>query len=383
MFPAVSPKAAAPIREYTPLDTALHAGPDGHGGNRLSADSVDRLFGPVVYTSASRLEAYARCPFAYYMTYLLKAKPRKQYEVLPTDLGSLFHDVVALYAKRAGWQPRGKHEIGEVVAELVAELTPEGAAFHGSARNRHILEKARRVCTASLWALTEHIKQGRFKPLWAEYDLPPVTPVPLGNGRSLSLTGCIDRADLFAGPDGDTYIKIIDYKSGAARFDPEEVRRGTQLQLMLYMNALLQSPELQHLNPRPGGVFYFPIGDPLLKTDTLPDEAEREIGLLKAFKMSGIALAEAEAVTGMDIKLEAGGESHILPVRVNKGGDLGKSAALLDSDGFARLGREADEKMKELTLRLTAGDIAPAPCAYGTKSPCEYCGFGAVCKHND
>ncbi|MCL2546142.1 MAG: PD-(D/E)XK nuclease family protein [Oscillospiraceae bacterium] len=342
-FPAVVPKAAAPVREYVPLTSDLI----GQKLPSLSPKSVNRLFGPVVYTAASRLEAYARCPFAYYMTYLLKAKPRKLYEIMPADLGSLFHDVVANFARRYQWQARTKTEIEEIVGSLVRELVPESeetnaTVYHGSARNRYILEKARRVCTASIWALGEQLKQGEYDPAYTELDLPPAPPIPLGNGRSLSLSGRIDRADLLEGEDGNTYVRIIDYKSGRARFNPDEVRRGTQLQLMLYMNAMLESPDLTNKNPKPGGVFYFPIGDPLLKTDQLLDDAAREAGLLKAFRMSGVDLS--------------------------------------DPNEYARLSKDANEKIKDLTLRLTEGVIAPAPCVSGGRNPCEYCNHGAACK---
>jgi ATP-dependent helicase/DNAse subunit B len=161
----------------------------------------------------------------------------------------------------------------------------------------------------------------------------------------LSLTGRIDRADLLTAGDGHTYVRIIDYKSGRARFDPEEVRRGTQLQLMLYMNALMGSDRLRPLNPRPGGVFYFPIDDPLLKTDRLLTEAEREAGLLKSFALSGLDFTQ-------------------------------------DPDAFDRLGSEAEHTIKELGLRLTQGDITPAPYKRGRKCVCDYCGHDAVCKKN-
>jgi ATP-dependent helicase/nuclease subunit B len=339
LFPKLLPKITPPLHEYTPIAFVKN----DHPAPALSQQSVNQLFGATVYTAASRLEAYACCPFAYYMTYLLKAKPRKQYEVLPADLGNLFHAVVALYAQQEGWQPRTPSQISDIVTDLVARITPETAAFHGSARNRYILEKARRVCTASLWALTGQIKQDVYNPAYSEIDLPPMPPVPVGNGKNLVLSGRIDRVDLHTDEDGDTYVKIIDYKSGRARFNPNEVRQGTQLQLMLYMNAMLNSPDLQHKNPRAGGVFYFPVDDPIIKTDTLLDDTTREASLLKAFKMSGLAAT--------------------------------------DLPEFTQLSRDADEKMKELTRNLTNGKIAPKPCPQGGKSPCDYCGFGAICKY--
>jgi ATP-dependent helicase/nuclease subunit B len=352
LFPLIEPKTVKTmpeymlltdktIPEYTPL-THLNIEKNPFS---ISETSVNQLFGPVIHTAASRLEAYASCPFAYYMTYLLKAKPRKQYEVLPTDLGNLFHDVVACFALEAGWLPRTKPEIDEIVTALVHELTPETAVYHGSARNRYILEKARRVCTASIWALTEQIKKESYQPVFAETDLPPSPPIPLGNGRSLLLSGRIDRVDLLDSEDGNTYVKIIDYKSGRTRFSEDDLRQGTQLQLMIYMNAMLKAPGLQDKNPKPGGIYYFPIDDPLLKTDRLLDDTVREAGLLKSFKTSGLDF--------------------------------------VGNDDFLPLSYETDKKIKELTLRLTSGDITPNPCYKNGRRFCTYCLFPAVCKKED
>ncbi|MCL2189687.1 MAG: PD-(D/E)XK nuclease family protein [Defluviitaleaceae bacterium] len=339
LFPDIKPTPYIPVQAHAPSPSLAGAGTLPHApAPQLMRD----VYGTTLHTAASRLEAYARCPFAYYLTYLLTAKPRKQYEVLPTDLGILFHDVVARYALQHKWLPRSRSEIDAIVTELVQEITPENAALRGSARNRHVLEKARRVCTASIWALTEQMKDNAYAPAFAEIDLPETAPIPLDNGKKLSLTGRIDRVDLHEAEDGNTYVQIIDYKSGNARFRGEEIQNGTQLQLILYLNAMLKSPEIK--NPRAGGIFYFPISDPLVKTDILLEEPVREAALLKQFKPSGIVPDE-------------------------------KNAAY-----FAFLSQAADAKIKQLATQLTDGNIAPAPCPKGGVLPCEYCNFTAICK---
>jgi len=374
MFPGLKIKPASEILEYgnvnpLPAETTT-----------LSQESVSHLYGDSIITAASRLESFARCPFAYFMTYILKAKPRKRFEVLSTDVGSLFHNVLAQFSKQF-WENSNietiltRGDIAHNVDTIINILTSESAIYYDTARNQHVLNKVRRAAAASIWALCEHIKLGEFTPTLAEQEIRTKDGIILDNGKSLTLTGFVDRVDILKHGD-DEYIKIIDYKSGNTKFNIEEVRKGIQLQLMIYMNVLTAMR-----NAKPGGMFYFPIDDPILSTDILLNDELREAGLLKQFKMSGIALADDTAMAGLDKTLAPGAGSDIVPVAINKDGRYKKSAqpTALNLDEFLALGQEVTEKIKELGQRMTGGDISAEPYVKGHKSPCVFCNFGAVC----
>ena len=81
------------------------------------------------------------------------------------------------------------------------------------------------------------MRQGKVKSISFEQEfgrgkaLEPVT-VKTGQGDVL-IEGKIDRVDVLR----DGRVKIIDYKTGAEKFDLNEVRKGFRLQLMLYLQA--------------------------------------------------------------------------------------------------------------------------------------------------
>ncbi|MCL2216238.1 MAG: PD-(D/E)XK nuclease family protein [Defluviitaleaceae bacterium] len=336
MFPTLETTSAPSFSEYGDAEAPAPA------QNQLSPASVNLLYGQTILTAATRLEAFARCPFAYYMSYILGARPRARYQVLPTDLGKLFHDILTEFTRIAPLEAMARPQINALVDDLVQGLILDTSIYHDTARNRHILNKVRRVASASCWAICEQIKRGEYQPTLTEFEILSSTALP--DGRSLSLTGRVDRVDIHTVADHE-YVKIIDYKSGQAKFSPEEVRHGIQLQLMLYMNAMLQSRSKARKNAKPGGVFYFPIDDPIIQADDILSDAAREEGLLKCFKMSGLAV-EAPA----------------------------------DLENFLNLSRDAENKVKELGLRMTQGDITAKPFK-GPKSPCQYCNYSAVCGH--
>ncbi|MDO5134137.1 MAG: PD-(D/E)XK nuclease family protein, partial [Eubacteriales bacterium] len=65
----------------------------------------------------------------------------------------------------------------------------------------------------------------------------PAIRFDLGNGRRLFLVGRIDRVDLYV-QDGRCFVRILDYKTGSRDLDENQIRRGLQLQLITYMEAL-------------------------------------------------------------------------------------------------------------------------------------------------
>ncbi|MCL2049614.1 MAG: PD-(D/E)XK nuclease family protein [Defluviitaleaceae bacterium] len=332
MFPKTAVRTAKIPEEFSVSHSVFFA------PFALSRDTTDKLYGNTIYTAATRLEAFARCPFAYYMNYILKARPRKLYEVLPADLGKFFHDVIAGFTQRV-WSGAGdspsRAEINGIVDEMVGSLELENSIFYSTARNMYILDKVRRVAAASCWALCEQVKSDSYRPLLIEHEIK--TTIALDNARSLILSGRADRIDI---SQESGRVKIIDYKSGNTKFNTAEVLKGVQLQLMLYMNAFLRMERTFE----PGGVFYFPIDDPIINADTVLDEASREQSLLKCFKMSGLEADEAKAA-------------------------------------FLEFGGEVEGKVRELGARIFDGDIAARPYVRGAGQggACRYCGFGGVC----
>jgi len=335
----------------------------------LSRESAAILYGDSFQTSASRLESYARCPFAYFMNYNLSARERAIYEVRPMDLGILYHDVLAKateeLSRNKAWQTASRDDLTQIVNNYAEEVL-QGESDHvlrSSARNMYILQRVKSICSVSLWALCEQYRRGEFETAGIETGIDGIV-IPLEN-RQMIVSGRIDRVDVL----GD-YVKIIDYKSGATRFSVEEVQSGFQLQLLLYMNALISRSD-----KKPGGVFYFNIDDPILAVDEKLEPAVLEAMLLKQFKMSGLVLAEEDNVVGMDKHLQETGESVVIPVSIKKDGSFGKSSSVADAEGFEGLCQAVEDQVKEIGGRMVSGAIAPSVNLH-----CRYCRYAVVCE---
>lgn len=80
----------------------------------------------------------------------------------------------------------------------------------------------------------------------------------------VTIGGKIDRVDL-AELHGETYVRIIDYKTGAKEFKLTDVLYGMNLQMLIYLAALIENGGLQG-----AGILYMPAVQPLVLLTARP-----------------------------------------------------------------------------------------------------------------
>ncbi len=351
---------------------------------RLAPETSGNLFKSDIYSSVSRLEKYAACPFSYFASYSLYLKERKVYTLNTPDLGILFHNMLDLYSKKleeAGfkWHNITQKKMEELVYESVYETTGKMDILASSYKNKYLVERFKRVSKRAVWALTKHVQKGDFIPFayeqgfGAQEALPPIV-IDLENGRKIILTGRIDRIDTFEGQDC-TYVKIVDYKSGNAYFSLQDIYYGLQLQLLVYLDAFLKSSQ----NYSPGGIFYFRIKDPFINIMSIDDEVDSvvEEKLLKELKLSGLILSNKDVVNALEKDLQ--GYSSIIPVQVKKDGELGKNSSVATQEQFNDLMRHTVRIAKQLAGELSEGVVAVSPVKLPDKTACDYCLYGQIC----
>jgi ATP-dependent helicase/nuclease subunit B len=367
---------------------------DYYGNERLSAYSIDMIYGENTKTSVSRLERFVECPFSFFVKYSLEAEDRQSYHIQRVDLGNLFHEILEIFArivraKDLSWSGLSYEKINEIVDLAYVQIneTRKSDLFINEARSRFILERTKKIAKTSIWALCKHISAGSFKPFETEMDFGITSPVTgieiqVGRGRTFTLTGRIDRIDILD-TEGEAYVKIIDYKTGNTKFDITDIYYGMQLQLLLYMNALVKNgAKILNLpkDPKAGGIFYFNIQNPLAEYIDEAGENREKINelLLSQFKMSGLVLNKNEVIKGLDSEFEK--NSPVIPVTVNaKGEYASRSNALAGEEDFMRIMGFAENKVREIGNSILAGDIEPKPYKKGAYSGCDYCSYNAIC----
>ncbi|HYN05109.1 MAG TPA: PD-(D/E)XK nuclease family protein [Vicinamibacteria bacterium] len=205
--------------------------------------------------SASRLATYARCGFLYLLQNVLRLQPAPEPEerrrIDPLERGDLFHRVAERYLREL--RDRGELPVRdtETARGRLAEMAEEAleGLVAGSPPRFTLLwqrEKRRFHETVQGWLGREAAVAARSTPAHFEVSFglgkerdeeephdPEPLEIDLGDGRSLRVSGKIDRIDRRA--DG---LVLRDYKTGRAPKDDGGVfRGGKQLQIPFYILA--------------------------------------------------------------------------------------------------------------------------------------------------
>ena len=352
------------------------------------------LYSPILRGSVTRMELYASCAYAHFLSYGLELSERQMYEIAPSDIGNLFHAAIDMYFTRMKEENRLFSGISEedrqkMVAECVASVTEEyGNAILGSSyRNQYLERKVYRITDRTIWALTEQLKKGDFEPAGFEVSFSPMDHlramrIPLSNEEAIHLRGRIDRIDLCE--DGDRlYLKIIDYKTGKTKFDLTDIYYGLQLQLVVYMDAAMEKIGREYPDKTvvPAGLFYYHIEDPMVERKPVESEEETNADILKALRMNGLVNGDREALAHLDNRLgeEATVDSDVVPVSIKNEAIVERRSQAAGEEKFRVLGAYVNRKMKHMGREILDGNIAASPYKNGQKTACDYCPYHSVC----
>lgn len=348
------------------------------------------LYGNIISGSVTRLEQYAACAYAHFLQYGLELLERRRYELAAADLGNLFHDSIDLCFRRMkeegrDWRTISDDDRDSLVRICVGEVTAEyGNTIMGSSsRNAYLARRVEHITQRTVWALQQQIKKGDFSPAGFEVsfsaaDNLEAMKIPLSADEALHLRGRIDRLDLCE--DGQqVYVRIIDYKSGSTSFDLAAIYYGLQLQLVVYMDAVLEMTERKFPGKEviPAGILYYNISDPMVEKSGQPNEQQVKEEILRQLKMNGLINSELEAIHHLDNTIEK--ESDIIPVVLKDGEVQEGRSSVANRERFDRLRRFVHERVKGAGKEILDGEIGVEPYKSGQRTACDYCPYHAVC----
>lgn len=352
----------------------------------LDEKIAKKLFEPEKENSITRLEQYAGCAYAHFLTYGLGLHPRKKHELKAADYGTVFHQAISgffacLKENHRDWRTLEAGERLRMVEESVQKAMDRYASpvFESSARNRYAQKRIERMTDRTVWALGEQWKEGSYETILQEYvfsqEYGNAIRLPLKDGLTLSLQGRIDRIDI-GEKDDCLYVKVIDYKTGQTQFDLGRVYHGLQLQLLLYLDAVMEMEKRRFPEKTvvPAGIYYYNLKDPLVDAMNLPQNEQDELRL-KELRMNGLTNLDENAVNMIDPK----GAHVVKGLDKKKDGSLKASAPAASGAQFALLQRFVKRKAQKLAEAMFDGNIGADPYEYQNRSSCEFCEYQSVC----
>ena len=229
------------------------------------------LLGDRLAISPSQMEAYANCPYGYFLRYVLGLKPRKKARLSADQSGTLMHWVLQMAldphpgpdnpCKDALPAPFAQLTDSQLSA-LAAGLVDEYARRYlpqDTARLRYLLSRLKKSMSALLCYLRDEQAQSSFAPAACELKIgagpEAVNPqvYHLSNGRTVRLIGTVDRADEWVEGDGTRWVRVVDYKTGTKKLDLKEVYCGLDCQMLLYLFSLTRDDQGRFAGGGAGG----------------------------------------------------------------------------------------------------------------------------------
>ena len=360
------------------VDAAFYS----NDSKNLKEEIAELLYGSVLENSVTRLEKFSACAYAHFLAYGLKLQERERYQFEAVDLGNLFHGAMERYStklRRGGftWTTVPETNQEQYIKESVEECIVDYAntILYSSARNEYMITRLERMMKRTVWALTKQLAKGDFIPEAYEmsYDS---NRISLGENMAMRLHGKIDRVDICE-TEEEVFVKVIDYKTGAKTFDLSELYHGLQMQLVLYLNAVLEREKGRYPEKKitPAALLYYQMKDPLV--DKEEGETAIEQSILKELRPNGVVNESPEVIEHLDRYLEK--QSSVIPVTKNKDGSLSKASSVLSEEQMELITEYAGKKAKELGSQILKGHVEVAPYELDKRTGCDYCPYHGIC----
>lgn len=353
----------------------------------LSEENISKLYTNELKTSISRIEEYVRCPYSFYLKYVLKIKEKEMYTIRTLDIGNFNHQVLDEFFK---YMIDNSIDIKNLDIDTCNQVSEKIINFMfekidiemiKQSKEYNILKiRLKKTLQKAIWILVLQIKNSSFKPIGTEVEFGEkgqyhAIEVELENGKRVELRGKIDRIDIADTNDG-RYVRIIDYKSSNKSIDVSDIYNGLNIQLITYLDAVTQKED----GIVPGGVFYFKIDNPIIKTSGDVSKEEIENKIVEQMRLDGLILNDKTLISHMDNYIQE--SSNMVNVKLDKEGNAkGNNAISLDE--FIKLQKEAKNLLKRISTQILNGKISVLPYwknknMYG----CKYCSYSSVCKFN-
>ncbi len=349
----------------------------------IGREAAKELYGQILNGSVTRMEGYAACAYAHFLSHGLELKKRREYELDLSDMGNLFHRSIDLFfseVRERGLdfrtiEEKERRKLVKVIVDRVA-YEYRNTIMKSSARNSYLEKKVERITDRTIRALIYQIQKGDFEP--EEFEVDVTTRIPLRGGESLNLRGRIDRLDTFEDED-HVYVKIMDYKSGSTSFDLALLYHGLQLQLVVYMDAALQRERQKKPGKEaiPAGIFYYHIDDPVVERPESDGAEAVEADILKKLRMNGLVNSSLDVISHLD--REIGKESDIIPVVMNAGDVAVARSSVAGEDRFKKLSSFVNKSLKAMGEEILDGNAAVNPYKQGQRTACDYCPYHSIC----
>lgn len=366
---------------------------------KLSDEITAMLYNGQVRMTQSIIETYVKCPLSHFCRYTAKLTEEEIARFDAASIGSFVHSILENFFRTLSEEKRNPGQLTadervaltkRVAENYISDIGDEGAL--SSAKTKIKLNRLVRAALPVVEGLCEEFGKSKFAPKFFELsikpekagdkDCPSALKIQLDENTHISITGEIDRVDTYH-RDGDVYVRVVDYKTGQKKFSPEDMKEGLNLQMFLYLKAIIDSKN-EGFRERigvseggeiiPAGVIYLKTSMSDVKVDCYDDEIAKN-AVKDAEEREGMVLRDDGIISAMGLEYTPV-YSKRSPDSISKA----KQKFLFDREEFDAIMQTVEGAVIQVAEKIRGGEIEAKPRCQKGKSPCEYCQFKAICR---
>lgn len=350
------------------------------------SNNAKEFFKDDMEVTATQIEKYYLCRFAYFCKYGLLAKERKPVDFNPMEYGKvvhyLFERILSNYSKLELLN-LDKTEIKNTVLKFLSEYI-EDNLLQNEDQNQRFKYLVYRVCDSVTFLVLHMINefsQSEFSP--CDYELTigdncdiPSLVLKVSDSENIRIKGQVDRVDILK-KGNKSYIRIIDYKTGSKTFKLSDILYGLNMQMLIYLSAIYRNGKDRYNDVVPCGVLYMPSDRPIIVTNKDIDDKKLSLQISKKLRMNGVIVNDEDIIRSMEKDLNG----TYIPVS-KKDLESNKSESIVSYSEISSILQYVENKVILMAKGLRSGDISPNPVCLGYDS-CEYCPYFSVCCYSE
>lgn len=382
------------LREQTIANGRIRAAEEGVTVDRcrLTPELMEKLLPKRMELSPSRLERYVNCPFSYFCSYVLHLQEPLSGEFKNNDVGTFIHklleDLVPKIAADAA--SYSDEALDAMVAEEIEGYRKKLLRDWQDPRLERLFERSRPFANLLLKRFREEFSRVQFRPVASELQIGfggvPAMQIPLEDGGSIGLRGIVDRVDLCE-QNGEYYLRVVDYKTYNKTFSRDEVAKGLDTQMLLYLYSICESQDGELLDQlgipgekevHPAGILYLNVG----VTGIPANAADSPEGAVPSyFGTSGLLLQDEDLalIRSMEPDLE-GRYTPITLSKKNQKLTAESCRAMTDAEGFSALREEISQIVGQFGQNIRDGVADAAPLSDKEHDGCQFCKMRPLCR---
>ncbi len=335
---------------------------------QISIDTAAALYGRENKLSATKFDVYHKCRFAYFCKYGLKAKKLQQADLNVLQRGTIVHYVLEKLISEYGKDvcTLTREQTDALVDRYIKEYlnSVEGFGEMITERIKFLIGKISVIVKEVAHHLAVEFAQAQFSPDYCELKIGTDGTVA---GKVIDFTdgkfvldGSIDRVDVWNG-----YLRVVDYKTNSKDFRLSDTLMGLNMQMLIYLYALIRSDDAVFSKMTPSGVLY------------MPARREKED---KKLTMQGIVLDSEQVYTAME--QENQGEFIPKHTLLKSGAPTRQTERVYVSPTvFDTVFDYIEKLIKDMGREISSGQAQAVPTDLKDENDaCKYCDYYSICR---